>query len=61
MNERHQRIDSMAEQAHTEIARDGLRARCEIAGMVSHHIRSIAQLRRYWVAERLNKQQLKTK
>lgn len=50
-------IDRMAEQARIEILKDGLRARCHIAGLVSHHMRSMAQLRRDRVAEKLNKQQ----
>lgn len=47
MNALHQRIDQMAEQAKIEIHKDGLRARCQIEGLVSWHIRSIAQRRRF--------------
>jgi len=42
-------IDRMADNAQ--------RARCHIAGLVSHHIRSMAQLRRDRAAEKLSKQQ----
>jgi hypothetical protein len=50
-------IDRMADTAQVEIIKDGLRARCHIAAIVSHHIRSMAQLRRDRVAEKLSKQQ----
>jgi hypothetical protein len=53
----HDRIDRMAEQAQIEIMKDGLRARCQLNGLVAHHNRSLAQLRRNRMAERLAKQQ----
>ena len=50
-------IDHLVDRARVEIIKDGLRARCHIAGLVSHHIRSLAQLRRDRAAEKLSKQQ----
>ncbi|HEY6019525.1 MAG TPA: hypothetical protein VIY48_06380 [Candidatus Paceibacterota bacterium] len=52
-----QSIDRMAELAQVETMKDGLRARCWLQGIVTFHIRSMAQLRRDRVAERLSKQQ----
>lgn len=49
-------IDHLAKLAQVEIIKHGLRARCEIKGLTEHHIRSLEQLRRDRVAERLNKQ-----
>ena len=48
----HNEIDDLADMAQTEIIRDVLKARCHISGLVSHHIRSMAQLRRIRVAKR---------
>lgn len=62
---RHAEIDRMAEAAHLEIMKDGLRARCHIAKLVEFHTRSLAQIRahvrRSRKAEQLNQQQERTK
>lgn len=49
-------IDHMAKLAQVEILKKGMHARCELKGLTEHHIRSLAQLRRDRVAEKLNKQ-----
>lgn len=51
----HAEIDDLADMAKVEIIRDVLKAMCHISGLVSHHIRSMAQLRRIRVADNLNK------
>jgi hypothetical protein len=61
MSDWQQNIERMADFAKVEIIKDGLRARCHIAAMVSHHIRSLAQLRLDRVAEKLSKQQVEIK
>lgn len=51
------RIDMDAADAIVEIKKQTLRAYCWLNGIASHHIRSLAQLRRDRVSERFNKQQ----
>ena len=55
----HAEIDRMAEAAKLEVMRDGLRARCHIAGLVAFHTRSLAQIRRHRNAEKFNQQEIK--
>lgn len=54
--QRHDAIDRMAEAAHLEVMRDGLIARCHIAGLVAFHTRSLAQIRRHRNAEKLQQE-----
>jgi len=57
MTNRHAQIDFMCAWAKAEAKKDAYRAYCRINFIASHHLRSIAQLRRNRVAARIKRKE----